>query len=368
MDRHFSSLYVHVPFCAAKCHYCDFYSVPAPDTAARKAYLERLRAEFRENARFCTGLDSAFLGGGTPSCLQPEELTELLAAIHESFTFSEAAEFTCECNPESPSERKIEILAGAGVNRVSLGIQTFNDKHRQTLGRQGDLSNLRTAVAALRHCCVQNINFDLINAIPGQTLAEWTSDLQQACDWGVGHLSTYALTLAEGSRLSRSGLTPAGPDVAAQMWEHTDTLVRSAGLERYEVSNLAKPGLECRHNLDVWHGGTYLGCGPSAASFDGCSRWTNPGTIGQWLNRAPRLEDRLAPEARAAEILAFGCRTARGWTRAQFHARTGFDFMAIRGEAIADLVGDELLHTADDVLRPTRKGLLFADLIAERLL
>ena len=310
-----------------------------------------------------------FIGGGTPSLLTPRQLERLLSGIRTAFVLAADCEFTVECNPDSLTPEKIAVLACHGVNRVSLGVQSFLPAHRLTLGRQGSLDHLAELLAELRACGLRNLGMDLIYGIPGQTLADWESDLCQAVACGLRHLSTYALTVEEATRLGRRGVHPAADDLATDMWEMAAGVAAEAGFRRYEVSNLALSGFECRHNLEVWYGGTYLGCGPAAASFDGDLRWTNAANLDAWLQvGTPREEDRLPPAARAAEVLAFGLRTVDGWNRARFRERTGFDCLELRGAEIAALAADGFLEVLPATLRPTSRGLLFADRVAERLL
>ncbi|OPZ31055.1 MAG: Oxygen-independent coproporphyrinogen-III oxidase 1 [Lentisphaerae bacterium ADurb.BinA184] len=364
----FESLYVHVPFCRRKCGYCAFYSVPAA-AALRRRYLDRLTAEFAESAERCSRLRSVFLGGGTPSVLTAREMAELLAAVRSVFTLVRDAEVTAECNPESLTPAKAEALAAGGVSRVSLGVQSFQARHRRTLQRGGAVAAVAQAVARLRGCGVRNLGLDLIYGIPGQTVAEWGEDVGRACDLGVQHLSTYALTVEEGTRLAAAGVRPADDDRLLAMWERAETVAAAGGLRRYEVSNFARPGRECRHNMDVWHGRTYLGCGPAACSFDGRARWTQPSDLNRWLRRAPPAVDVLPADERAAEVLAFGLRTVAGWEPAAFRRRTGYDAWSLRGDALADLARDGLLTARrGGRLAPTARGLLFHDWILRRLL
>lgn len=364
----FSSLYVHVPFCARKCDYCAFYSVAKAEPDLRRAYLRRLLAEFADRAGECSALESVFVGGGTPTILAAGELSELLERVRDAFELAPGCEFTVECNPDTLTGDKIDLLARFGVNRLSLGVQTFDERHRRTLGRSGSLDGLGAAVSALRGAGIVNLGFDLICAIPGQTRTEWEDDLRRAAGYGVRHVSTYELTLEEGSWLAAAGVTPVAPELAADMWELTEAVLEPLGLRRYEVSNLARPGNECRHNLSIWQGATYLGCGPAASSYDGVDRWQNAADLDAWLAGAEAEVDRLPAEERAAEVLAFGLRTVDGWTPGLFRKATGLDYWQLRGEAIAGLVADGLLELTPLYLRPTHRGLLFADTVAEGLL
>ncbi|OGV67530.1 MAG: hypothetical protein A3K19_17645 [Lentisphaerae bacterium RIFOXYB12_FULL_65_16] len=362
------ALYIHVPFCAAKCAYCAFYSLPAPAAAQRRQYLNRIAAEFADTAPRTGPLKTVFIGGGTPSFLSDNELRELLQAVRSSFTFAPDAEFTIECNPDSLNPDKIAVLVATGVNRVSLGIQSFSPRFRACIGRQGGLAGLERHIALLRDHGIANLGADLIYAIPGQTLADWEADLRQTLALGVQHLSTYALTVEENTRLTGDAVRPVDEQLAVDMWDRAAQVAESAGLRRYEVSNLAVPGAECRHNLDIWYGAAYLGCGPAASSYDGMTRWTHRSSLDEWLRHVSPETDVLTPQARAAEVLTFGLRTVAGWPRKLFRERTGFDLVELRGEAIASLVRDGLLELTPDVLRPTRQGLLFADTVAEQLL
>jgi oxygen-independent coproporphyrinogen III oxidase len=363
----YQSLYLHVPFCAAKCDYCAFYSEPRAPAALRRQYLDHLQAELAQ-VRQEQALASIFLGGGTPTMLPVDELDELLRMIRRSFHLAADCEWTVESNPDSLTPEKIEILAQHGVNRVSLGVQSFLPRLRRTLGRRGEVTGLRDLLARLRASGIARQNLDLIFAIPGQSLADWQDDLARAVELGVEHISAYALTIEEGTRLAAEGVVPADDADFEAMWEASDDLLGEGGLARYEVSNFARPGAECRHNLSIWHGATYLGCGPAATSFDGITRWTQPASLGDWLAGVPPERDVLSARDRACEILAFGFRTVHGWQGDDFQARTGFAAEALRGEELAELVQQGLLARHGDRLAPTATGLLFNDSVVGALL
>lgn len=364
----FNSLYVHVPFCDAKCAYCAFYSEAGLDLSWHRRWQERLEEEFRAHANACTPLSSVFIGGGTPTLLAADELQKLFAAIHRNFRLAGDCEISIEANPGSLTPEKIAILAAGGVNRVSLGVQSFSLRRRQILGRRADPAGVPALLGELRVAGIQRHNLDFIYAIPGQALADWEDDLRRAGDLGITHLSAYALTIEEGTRLADAATPPADDELQVAMWERTAEILGGYGLQRYEISNYARPGAECRHNLDIWFGGTYVGTGPAAASFDGCQRWTNPADLRQWLAGAPAELDKLAPAARAAEILAFGMRTVAGWDLDRFRQRTGFEATALRGDAIAELCQQGLVVLAENRLQCTHNGLLFNDLVLRELL
>jgi oxygen-independent coproporphyrinogen-3 oxidase len=278
------------------------------------------------------------------------------------------AEVTVECNPGSLSADKIAILGEFAINRVSLGVQSFQPEHRDTLGRAGPLDDLVDMLSALDREGISNIGMDLIYGIPGQELDDWRSDLHQACEHGIWHLSTYELTWEEGTRLAASNAEPVDEDRALEMWHLADDVTAEYGLSRYEVSNLSRAGRECAHNDAIWHGETYLGLGPAASSFDGTVRRSNPEDISAWLEGAPPERDELSPAERAAEILAFGLRTIRGWTPAEFLDATDHDYMLLRGETLDQLADEGLLLLDRRGVRPTQRGLLCADYIGGQLI
>ena len=363
----YTSLYVHVPFCRGKCSYCAFYSLGESSSDERRAYLERLEQELRRGARNCGPLRSVFFGGGTPSALTVAELSRLAELVKDCFSLAPDCEWTMEANPESMDEEKIALMAAHGVNRLSFGVQSFSPLLRRTIGRRGSPERLGELLKAARRHGIRRFNLDFIYAIPGQTLADWEADLRQVVAMGPTHVSTYALTIEEGTRLAGQA-SPASDDVFVDMWDIAEAVLGAAGFRRYEISNFALAGEECRHNVEVWQGGTYLGCGPAAVSFDGCGRAANPSDLAAWLNGAPPVRETLPAPEQAAEILAFGMRQMAGWRWSDFRRRTGYDALQLRGAALARLVGRGLLTSDDLGARPTRQGLLFNDDVVMELL
>jgi oxygen-independent coproporphyrinogen-3 oxidase len=368
MLRPFESIYVHVPFCAAKCDYCAFYSIPSAPAELRSAYLERLTAELTAHADQCSTIASVYVGGGTPTCLTDDELLHMLKDLWSRVTPADDVEFTVECNPATLTPEKIDILAESGVNRVSLGVQSFDPSLRLAIGRRTDPGAVDIVAGQLRRAGIGNIGLDLIFAIPGQTTAQWENDLETACSLAPSHVSTYELTIEEGTRLSARHVSRPSDATIVRMWEAAERVSAGAGLRRYEVSNLAVRGRECRHNLAVWHGATYLGLGPAGTSFDGESRRTNPADLEAWLTGERGDQDVLAPDARAVEVLAIGLRTCDGWDRLGFAERTGFDYMQLRGPVLGEMARAGLLELSEVGVRPTKRGLLLADRVARDLL
>ena len=262
------ALYIHWPFCVSKCPYCDFNSHvrESVDVAAwEAALLADMAYEAQQAPR--RPLTSIFFGGGTPSLMPPALVGKLIAAAEQHWGFAPDIEITLEANPSSVEAARFANLAAAGVNRVSLGLQAFEDATLHLLGRaHNGAEGLAALAVAQQHFA--RVNFDLIYALPGQTLAQWAADLRRALALGTTHLSLYQLTIEPGTRfetLVRTGeLSPKDPDEAAEFYELTAELTAAAGLPRYEISNHAAPGAESRHNLTYWRYGDYMGIGPGA--------------------------------------------------------------------------------------------------------
>jgi oxygen-independent coproporphyrinogen-3 oxidase len=364
----FHSLYVHIPFCEAKCDYCAFYSIPDSSHELRQKYLLRLEEEFSLNSSHTRPLRSIFLGGGTPSSLSIAELTRLFELIRIYFTLLPDCEFSMEANPNSLTAEKLQTATEFGVNRISLGIQSFNPKIRKVLGRKGTLENLQNIHQLIKQNAKLQLNLDLIFNVPGQTLQEWEEDLKHACNMTPDHLSAYSLIFEEDTPLTQRITTTADDEEFCTFWKTTDQILNAHGLFRYEISNFAKPEKFCRHNFEIWHGQTCLGCGPVAVSFNGINRPANPHTLEDWLNHAPQIDDILPPEKRAAEILAFGLRTTAGWNCKEFEALTGFSPWLLKGDELHQLHQLEMLEMDQENIRPTEKGLLLNDDILEALI
>jgi oxygen-independent coproporphyrinogen III oxidase len=321
------SLYIHVPFCFHKCHYCDFYSIV--DTRDRQeAFTERLCRELAALAPWAGGLPlrTIFVGGGTPTLLRLDLWKRLLEILHRHFDLAgeegRPPEFTVECNPETATPDLMACLQSGGVNRISLGAQSFNPVHLKTLERWHDPQNVGRAIEMARAAGISRQSLDLIFAIPGQTLNEWQSDLEQAMALGTTHLSCYSLTYepntAMTKRLGRGEFVPIDENLEADMYELTLSLLRSRGLDRYEVSNYALPGDEARHNLAYWRHEPWLAAGPSASAHVAGHRWKNTPRLDDYLTIddrgfAPIIDLELPDAPRAArEQIMTGLRISEG--------------------------------------------------------
>lgn len=375
------SLYIHVPFCFHKCHYCDFYSLV--DTRDRQApFVERLQRELRALAPRAGGMPqrTLFVGGGTPSLLRPDLWQRLLATIHRLFNLTDPAlEFTVECNPETVTPELMDILAAGGVNRVSLGAQSFNPRHLKTLERWHEPASVERAVGCARAAGIARQSVDLIFGIPGQTLADWEHDLGRALALGTTHLSCYDLTYepntAMTARRDRGEFPPADEDLEVAMFEVALRQTRASGLARYEVSNYAKPGHECRHNLAYWRQEDWLAAGPSASGHVRGHRWKNRARLDDYLSIdddgfAPITDHEPPDPARAIrERIMLGLRLAEGLDAGALTA-------SVRSEPAATRLTDAARWFAEHGWmavesgrwRLTDAGFLFADRVASDLM
>lgn len=370
-------LYVHVPFCWRKCRYCDFYSVALGGLTPAHVgiFLDALARELDSlPAGFVA--ETVYVGGGTPTALSADLLVRLLECVRAAARAA-PAEWTCEANPGTVEAEKLGLLRGAGVNRLSLGVQSFDLRALSFLGRLHSARDAHVAFEAARDAGFENINLDLIYAVPGANLGTLERDLATALELGPEHLSCYALSFEAGTPLAEArdaGLVREVPDEEqARQYERICERLGEAGYHHYEISNWARPGYECRHNLDCWSGGSYIGCGPSAHSHWEGKRW---GNVRDWrgyveavqAGRSPRaFEERLAPEARARETLMLCLRRLDGVSREEFRRATGFDYWQLCGAEIARLVDEGLLTEEGGRLRLTERALFVSDAVFREL-
>jgi oxygen-independent coproporphyrinogen-3 oxidase len=357
-------LYVHVPFCTHLCPYCAFYKTKNVSAEMRGFIpalgreLEHVRKEHRLEPR------TVFWGGGTPSALSVSHFEEIAAF----WPWPEAEEFTLEANPLTISGAKAKILRRLGVNRLSLGVQSFDPTILQTLGRTHRPDEVRGNVRALRRDGFANLNIDLMFSVPGQTFASWKQTLEDAVACGPDHLSCYNLNFEEDTdfflRMQRGEFrADAGQD--AEFFLHAVEFLARHGYEQIEISNFARPGFSCIHNEAYWRGADYLGLGPSACSTVGLERWTNVHDTAAWMEgvnaagQSPRTAERLTPEIRRYERIMLGLRTTRGVALEELR---GFPEICaqLREEGLAELDGERL--------RLTPKGRLVADNVSELFL
>ena len=359
------NLYIHVPFCAGKCDYCAFYSEPVPDAEMIRRWLDRILLQLEENAPRLKKAETVYFGGGTPSLLPEDVLRRLFAAVREAAP--SATELSLEANPFTVTPEKAAVLASF-VNRVSLGVQSFDPVLREAVGRRSHPGpGEEEAVRNLREAGLRNLGLDLMYGLPGETPELWRLDLERALELEPEHISAYSVTPEPGTPFAaRVASRPDDDELSQAMWELAGEVLGAAGLPRYEISNYARPGFESCHNSNVWHGQTYLGLGPAACSFDGADRWTQVPDLARWLDGAEPEYDRIARKARLGEMLMMGLRTVRGWTRAEFEAAAGCSW-DVFGAPLRDLASRGLVNLSPDAIVPTAKGLAFWNDVAESL-
>lgn len=376
-----AGIYLHVPFCRRKCPYCSFASVvPRPGQVGH--YLAAVRAQLRGLARepqvreiVCT---TVFFGGGTPSLLDPADLADLLADCCTLFAFAaDEPEVSVEVNPGTIDAAGLERLRRAGCNRLSIGVQSFDDRELALLGRIHSAAEARAAVRAARNAGFGNLSLDLMYGLPGQSVAGWRATLEQALALGPDHLSLYELTPEEGTPLSadlhagRLAL-PSEEEVLAMM-AVIDALVASSPLARYEISNYAAVGRECRHNLNYWQNGCYLGLGPGATAFYGGVRRTAVADPDEYCRRLGQgrsvwqVEERLDRAAAFRETVVMGLRLTAGVDEAALHRRFGLDPASYYGPLLEQLFAQGLLVRRDGRLRLTVAGLPLANRVMAEL-
>ncbi len=365
--QQFKSLYIHVPFCKNICDYCALYSVVNNESSVRNRFIEKIAGDLNKNKPDLKPLATIFIGGGTPSQLSENELSALLTSIHEACTFETGYEFTIECNPSSITPKKLTIMKNYGVNRLSFGAQSTTRKTRNTLGRRTSESQLLKALDDAKETGFKNINVDLIYGIPGQTMEDWLEDLTKVKSLKLPHISAYSLILEEDTVLS-SKYDELDDELAVQMYKKAAAELVFDDIYRYEISNYALPGYECRHNSHIWKGATYLGIGPAASSFNGLTRWTEVRDLSKWLEGVPPETDDIPEKARLAEIVAFGFRTVNGWLKKDLKDLYSQNAFSHFSEVFNELLKDKLLLESQDRIYPSEKGLLFADDIAEAFL
>ncbi|MDD2733078.1 MAG: radical SAM family heme chaperone HemW [Desulfuromonadaceae bacterium] len=369
----FNRLYIHVPFCREKCHYCAFVS-STPKHNELVEYPALLSRELGFHTNEARPLESIYFGGGTPSLLKPEQVARLLTEIAGQVPILKTAEITLEANPGTVDLFSLKAFHDAGINRISLGIQSFDNRFLTCLGRIHTTEQSRQAFQAARQAGFNNVSIDLIHSLPGQSLDQWGTELQRAIDLGPEHISIYGLTVEEGTPFAAiySADCPelADDDLSADMFEYTDEFLTRSGFDHYEIANYARPGYRSRHNSGYWQRDGYLGLGVAAHSFlrEGHGvRFSNPGTLAEYrlgiLSGHPtRIEEqRLTPREAMAEYMFLGLRLAEGVSRYAFEREFGTPLNSVYGPAAAELAKLGLLLQTDEMLTLTPRGMLLSN-------
>ena len=354
-------VYVHLPFCASKCAYCDFPSY-AGQERLREAYTQALCAEIAERAARTGPLrvDTVFLGGGTPSLMAPGQLARILETLRAHYEVLPDAEITCEANPGTLERALLDTLAARGVNRLSLGAQSAHEDELRLLGRIHTWEQVAQSVSLARAAGFDNINLDLMSALPGQDWPGLRASLQAALSLKPAHLSCYSLILEEGTPLyerhARGLLRLPDEDTERQLYWNTVLLLEAAGYPRYEISNHCRPGHECRHNLNCWNYHDYLGFGLSAAGLLRGRRRKNTAGLRAYLDREPPFEEALSAADERFEMLMLALRTCRGLDEAAFASRFGLSLQEAWPQALPKHLDGGLLKREGGFLRLTDRG------------
>ncbi|MGI6117752.1 MAG: radical SAM family heme chaperone HemW [Bilifractor sp.] len=374
-------LYLHIPFCVRKCGYCDFLSFSAKEQT-RGAYVDALIREIRRTGEAVetAPVTSVFVGGGTPTVLEPGQLERIFRALSGSFPIRPGAEISVEANPGTVDMEKLERLRSCGVNRLSIGCQAVDDRLLKQLGRIHDSAAFFSCFEMAREACFSNINVDLISAIPGQRPEDWRKTLRDIASLSPEHISAYSLILEEGTPFfeQRDSLDLPGEDEEREMYEETHEILERYGYRQYEISNYARPGFSCQHNIGYWTGVPYVGMGLGASSYLSETRFHNTGLMQEYLaffgkDRAEgpdflrwsihRDLEVLSENDRRAEFVILGLRMTEGVRKSAFAEKFGTGIEDVFGEVIRRHVSDGLLAEEGDRIFLTRRGLSLANVV-----
>lgn len=369
-----AELYIHIPFCVRKCLYCDFFSFPAGDDVKEK-YVEALCEEIMciGEERCRASLSSVFIGGGTPSILPAENIERIMKCVKDCFMMDEDAEITIECNPGTVDEDKFRRYRECGINRISFGLQSADDEELKRLGRIHTYSDFGTGYKMAVSAGFTNINVDLMSDIPGQTVSSWEKTLRTVCmlDTAPAHISAYSLIVEEetpfGEMQKEGKLDIPDEDTDREMYHMTSKVLSEYGYSRYEISNYAKPGSECRHNTGYWTGVPYYAAGLDASSYYDHCRYMNTDDMDSYIREpaaGPFLIEKLGTEELMSEFMILGLRMIRGVSREEFKKRFSVELDEVYGDRIRKFISEGLLEESvmpDSRIFLTERGLDLAN-------
>ena len=374
MQKKPTSAYVHIPFCTQICYYCDFSKVFIKNQPV-DSYLEHLLEEFRFYD--IQKLRTLYIGGGTPTALSAPQLEVLLKGLTKNLDLSVLEELTIEANPGDLDADKIAVLKNSAVNRVSLGVQTFDDKMLKKIGRSHLEKDIYENIDRLKLAGFDNISIDLIYALPGQTMEQVKENVAKAIGLDIPHMSLYSLILENHTvfmnRMRRGKLPLPKEELEAEMFEYIIAELERAGFEHYEISNFSKSGFESRHNLMYWDNAEYYGIGAGASGYVDGVRYKNHGPIRHYLSaveegNARITEEHLSQKEQMEEEMFLGLRKKSGVSMARFEEKFGRSFDELYGEIVRDLVQQGLMQIEGDRVRMTKRGLFLGDTVAERFI
>ncbi|MEW4354062.1 radical SAM family heme chaperone HemW [Streptococcus pneumoniae] len=369
-----TSAYVHIPFCTQICYYCDFSKVFIKNQPV-DSYLEHLIREF--DSYEIEKLRTLYIGGGTPTALSASQLDFLLRHLTENLNLSFLEELTIEANPGDLDEEKIAVLKDSPVNRVSLGVQTFDNRMLKKIGRSHQEQDIYENITNLKKAGFDNISIDLIYALPKQTMEQVQENVAKALSLDIPHMSLYSLILENHTvfmnRMRRGKLPLPKEDLEAEMFEYIITELKKAGFDHYEISNFSKPGFESRHNLMYWDNAEYYGLGAGASGYVNGVRYKNHGPIRHYLEaveagNARITEEHLTLKEKMEEEMFLGLRKKSGVSKRRFEEKFETSFEKLYGEVVETLTTQGLLVLDKDIVRMTQKGLFLGDTVAEKFI
>lgn len=357
-------LYVHIPFCIRKCQYCDFLSAPS-DKSTREAYVQALLREIRSYAgKVSSGVTSVFIGGGTPSVLEPEWISEIMEAIEETFWLTEDAEITMEANPGTVTEAGLRSYRTCGINRLSLGLQSTDQEELKILGRIHTYSDFLESYQAARRAGFDNINVDLMFAVPGQTREQWIHTLKTVADLNPAHISAYSLIIEEGTPFGdKEPEDLPDEDTEYRMYDDTMEVLERYGYHKYEISNYAREGYECRHNVGYWRRTEYLGLGLGAASLYRGQRFSVTSDMEEYLRDSDLPEkihrdvETLTRADQMEEFMFLGLRMMEGVSETEFQRQFGCAMDSIYGSILEKYRNEGFLQKRQEFWSLTEKGI-----------
>ena len=374
MQKKPTSAYVHIPFCTQICYYCDFSKVFIKNQPV-DSYLEHLLQEF--HSYDIQKLRTLYIGGGTPTALSAPQLEVLLDGLTKNLDLSVLEELTIEANPGDLDADKIAILKNSAVNRVSLGVQTFDDKMLKKIGRSHLEKDIYENIDRLKLAGFDNISIDLIYALPGQTMDQVKDNVAKAIALDIPHMSLYSLILENHTvfmnRITRGKLPLPKEELEAEMFEYIISKLEKAGFEHYEISNFSKPDFESRHNLMYWDNAEYYGIGAGASGYVNGIRYKNHGPIRHYLKaveegNARINEEHLSQREQMEEEMFLGLRKKSGVSMARFEEKFERSFQELYGDIVKDLIQQGLMQIDGDRVRMTKRGLFLGDTVAERFI
>ena len=372
-----AGIYVHIPYCKQACHYCDFHF--STNLESKQELVTCLLAEIELQQDFLTDkkIETIYFGGGTPSLLSKQEIEQIIEKIADNFDLSQTAEITLEANPDDLTTENLQNFKEAGINRLSIGIQSFTDQFLEFFNRAHDATMAMNCVELARQTGIEDISIDLIYGVPNQSIEQFRDDLEKAIGLDTQHVSVYGLTIEEKTAFGRwaeqGKLEPLDETLAAEQFEMIMDKLEAAGYEQYEISNFCKPGFESRHNSSYWQGKQYLGIGPAAHSYDGQSRQFNVRNNAAYIKaitseEVPATAEKLSIEDKVSEYLLTRLRTSRGIDIREYESNFNSPFLEKYRAQVEFFVKEGALVVDNGQVRLTRKGKLLADHITEKLI